>query len=471
MYKKNPVMTREEVIAEGIRDYIADNNMRHGEQLPGIREFAKLFNAGRETVSGAIELLSIAGHVRSKPRCGVFVLKDSTSDHDEKIDWEKIKKRSAHFHFNQKIEQFMNYIEKNEDNVIDISLPYILDDISSGNSGFTDLNGLSAISSVSVANSYFGQGLLELRESLSSYMASYGVNADPAQIVIANSFRDAAVLLGGILISSGSAVYYEEPGQLHSLTYLHTLGGVMRAIGTDRYGIKSEELIKVVREERRGILYTFPIYSFPTGLTTSKTRKREILKITSNADIPIVEMDLYRVLDFDAPTPYYSMDRNRGVIYVGSFNEILPLGLSLSWIVVPYKLLDLLKDMRFQLGNTVSYNTQMVISNMLNCGIFFRYLEDIKKHIGQAAEFSGEILKKHFGDIAKWTSAHPMVHWAELPFAGKILQVKGENIRTTSGEILSTSHPNHIIISKVCPNAERYEEVIIALRELVEQFL
>jgi GntR family transcriptional regulator of abcA and norABC len=472
MYRRDPVMSREEVIAEKIRDYVADNNMRPGERLPGIREFAKLFNAGRETISGAIELLSINGLLLSKPRCGVFVVEDSNVNPNTKIDWEKLKRRSAHFHFNQKIKQFMDYYtDENGDDLIDLSLPYVLKDISTGIPKFADLVVQSAFPSVSVANSCFGQGLLELRKGLSKYMASYGVNADPAQIVISNSLRDAAVLLGGILISNGSAIYYEEPGAMHCLTYLHTLGGVMRAVGTDRYGIKTEELIKAIREEKRGILYTFPLYSFPTGLTASKTRKQEILKITSKADIPIVEMDICRTLDTEAPAPYYAMDKNESTIYVGSFDGILPIGFSLSWIVAPYKLLDLLKDMRFQLGGAVCHTTQLFVSNMLNSGELCKYLEDFKKHIRDASDFSGSILKKHFGNIAKWISVHPLVHWMELPFAGKILQVKDRNIKVVTGDIFSGKHPNHIIVSKVSPDAERYEEAIINLRKLVERFL
>jgi GntR family transcriptional regulator of abcA and norABC len=471
MYKKDPLHSREEEIADKIREYIAENNMQQGDRIPAIKEFAKYFNAGKQTISGAIELLCIAGLLRSKTRSGVFVLGDSSTDFNERIDWGKVKKRSAHCHLNQKFRQHMNYMYAAGDDAIDLSLPHVLEDISGVIPKFSNLDSFITASTSSVSNSYFGQGLLVLREALCRYMASYGVDADPAQIVVLNSFREAAVFLGTILISNGTAVYYEEPGQLHPITYLHALGGVMRGIGTDGYGIKTEILIQSVRKEKSGILYTFPVYSMPTGITTSKTRKRDVLKITSRAEIPIIEMDLYRQLDFDAPSTYYSMDKNDGVIYVGSFNELFPLGLSLTWVVVPYKLLDLLKDLRSQLGGTVPYNIQMFISDMLNNGMFFKYLDDLKKHIKEASEFSGEILKKHFSGIAKWASVHPMLHWVELNFAGKILQVKDGSVRVMTGEIFSANHPNHIVISKVSPKRERYEEAIIALKELIKRFL
>jgi GntR family transcriptional regulator of abcA and norABC len=471
MYKKNPTVSKDEIIADRIRKYIAEKDIPAGVQLPSVREFAKMFDTSKETVSAAVELLSIAGLVLAKPRYGIFSLNDAAANPDAVIDWDKIKNRSTHFHLNHVVRNFLDYLEGGGDTLF-ISQAYAEDKTLVSLFEDPSLANMPTLTSQrDMIDSYYGQGLKSLREALSKHMASYGLYADPEQIVVTRSYRETIIILGSLLISKGSAVFFEDPGNLNSQTYLHTLGAAMRGIGADRHGISASELVKALKDEKCGVFFTFPVYSLPTGMTTSKTRKRDILRLLSGKNIPIVEVDLYRDLDFEAPAPYCSLDKTAGTIYVGSFDLVLPWGFSLSWVVVPRNMLVALKEIQFQHDCTASPLLQTQIRDILENGIYLKYLGNLKKYIDERAKHSDALMEKHLGGLIKWTGAHPLVYWAELPFPCRNLRNKNSDVRVATGDMYSQNHPNHIVISKVNPDVDEYEKGLIKLRDLIAKFV
>jgi DNA-binding transcriptional MocR family regulator len=471
MYKRHPTISREEYLADKIREYILEKALEGGEQLPSVKEFAKMFSAGKETVSGAIELLSIAGLVRIKPKYGVFVIKDPFADFREKINWEKIKNRNENFHLNPRLTHSLASSDTQADS-FNASLPFLTEEITQVIlSRVKSSNLCEPVSSVDLFNAYFGQGLYELRVSLSEHMASYGVRAEPEEIILIRSPRDAVTLLGMLLIAQGGTIFYEKPSVLFSQTYINATGGRMCGINIDKYGINIAELTKNIKEEKNTVLYTYPVFTMPLGNTASKTRKQEVLNLTSLNGIPIVEFDLYRDLDSHAPKPYYALSKNSSVIYTGSFYEILPHGFSLSWIAAPQKILRMIKELHFLLDFTVPHQNQRFVNSILNDGSYLRYLDTLKDYLKDRAEFADSIMNKHLRGIVKWSGGHPYVYWVELPFAGKVLQNNRSGLSVSLGDLYSRDHPNHIVVSKVSPVKERYEEAIIALKNLLLQFI
>jgi GntR family transcriptional regulator of abcA and norABC len=334
------------------------------------------------------------------------------------------------------------------------------------------LRGLaSKLSDYDITVAAYGQGLPELRATLSKHMATYGISAEPEQIVITRSFREIAMMLGNILIAKGSGIFYDEPGSLSFHTYLRTLGGRMRGIKMDKYGPVASEFVNAIKESRNGLFYTMPVYVYPSGVTTSKTRKLDLLKIAVNTNIPIVELDIFRELDWTAPLPYYSLDRTSSVIYVGTLNGVLPLGFGISWVVAPQKILDMLKDIQYQYDLTVSLNDQLFINEILLNGVYLKYLDALKIYLKKRSELADNIMEKHLKGLVKFRGSHPTVYWLELPFAAKNLLTFANGINISTGDLFSENHPNFISISKIHPETNKYEEAIITLKNLVCSFI
>jgi GntR family transcriptional regulator of abcA and norABC len=473
MYKKYPDVSRTEHIADKIKEYVAEKKIEADEQLPSVRDFTKMFFSSIETVSGALELLSIAGLVRIKPNIGIFVIKDSFTDFNAKVDWEQVKSRSTLFYSDPRIHQLVSPKETDKDSIYlswgqinDTGLSEIL---------YNEMGKLGKLaanfSDYDLTLAAYGQGLPELRETLSEHMASYGISASPEQIIITRTFRDTAMILSNLLTAKGSGIFYDEPGSLSFHTYLRTLGGKMCGIGMDKHGPVVSELVNAVKANKNSIFYTIPLYVYPTGITTSKIRKSEVLKIAVNANMPIVELDIYRELDKTAPIPYYALDRTSGVIYVGTFNSVLPLGFGISWVVAPRKILEMLKDLQYQYDWTVSVNDQLFMNEILLNGVYLKYLDALRIYLKQRTDFADMVLEKHLKGLVKIRGLHPTVYWLELPFAAKNLLLPNSGLNISTGELFSKNHPNFIAISKVQPKMDKYEEGIISLKKLICSFM
>ncbi len=62
-----------EQVVESILQYIKDNNMKSGDQIPTESEFAELFKVSRTSIREAMKALSINGVVSSTPGKGTFL--------------------------------------------------------------------------------------------------------------------------------------------------------------------------------------------------------------------------------------------------------------------------------------------------------------------------------------------------------------------------------------------------------------
>src|ERR1700730_9674310 len=72
----------------------------------------------------------------------------------------------------------------------------------------------------------------------------------------------------------------------------------------------------------------------PTGATMSAGKKRELVRILSSHEIPLLEDDVYAELQFaSTPSlPSKAFDRNGLVLHCGSFSKCLAPGYRLGWV-------------------------------------------------------------------------------------------------------------------------------------------
>jgi DNA-binding transcriptional MocR family regulator len=317
---------------------------------------------------------------------------------------------------------------------------------------------------------YLSSGLGELKENLVSHMRQYGMQADTRQVLICSRVYEAVGLVENLLLRSGSAFIYEMPFLYHYQFYHRALGAYRYGVDMDDEGVKENDLIKVISETKNTVFLTAPLFSLPTGATTSLSRKMRILKICANAGVPIIEIDEFRDLDTLAPKPYFNLSNGENTIYIGSFTRMLPYGLPLSWIVLPFRLVGALNDIQFQLNKGPSTYIQLLINEMLKDGSYYEYIAQLKEYLKERGKFSRDVLNRYLGDIAEIADKHPFAFWVKLPIVSKKL-FSQKHFKFAVGGIFSGNNPNHILISKTFPEKNRYEEAIALLRKQIDRFL
>jgi DNA-binding transcriptional MocR family regulator len=83
--------------------------------------------------------------------------------------------------------------------------------------------------------------------------------------------------------------------------------------------------------------YCQPIAHNPTGLRVDERVARRLVEVARHHQVPIVEdgFDMSLAYGRRPPVPLRALDRDRLVLYIGTFSKILFPGLRLGWLVAP----------------------------------------------------------------------------------------------------------------------------------------
>ncbi len=182
-------------------------------------------------------------------------------------------------------------------------------------------------------------GLPALREAITSYLAvSRGVVCQPAQIMITGGYQAAIGFLARLLLRSGDAVWFEEPGYFLARQALEAASVRLIPVPVDEDGL----CVGIAQTQAPDALLAVvtPAHQSPSGVALSLPRRQALLAWAASSGAWIVEDD------YDSEFHYVgrklpalkSLDTADRVIYAGSFSKTLFPGLRLGYLVMPMSL-------------------------------------------------------------------------------------------------------------------------------------
>lgn len=221
------------------------------------------------------------------------------------------------------------------------------------------------------------KGCAVLRNAIADYLYRYrGMVADPRRIIIGSGseqlYEMALKLLGrdniyGIEDPSYSqirAVYLGAGAKICPLTF-----------GKD--GIESSSL----QQNRFDILHVTPFHSYPSGVTTSISKRYEYLKWAENNQSYIIEDDFDS--EFFIPghpiEPLYSLDTHQSVIYINTFSKSLSSSMRMGYMILPCALLDEYDAKLGMFSCSVPVLDQYVLAEFIVNGSFERHLNRARR--------------------------------------------------------------------------------------------
>ncbi|MBE7021948.1 MAG: PLP-dependent aminotransferase family protein [Ruminococcaceae bacterium] len=220
------------------------------------------------------------------------------------------------------------------------------------------------------------KGCAVLRNAIADYLLTYrGMVAEPARIIIGSGseqlYESVVKILGrdkcfGIEDPSYEqieAVYLGEGVRISKL-----------AMGAD--GIESEALLKGEMD----VLHVTPFCSYPTGVTTSASKRYEYLKWAGEGRY-IVEDDFNS--EFFMPgqpiEPLYSLDSKASVIYINTFSKSLSPSMRMGYMILPEALMPIYDERLGQFSCTVPVLDQYVLAEFIASGNFERHLNRMRR--------------------------------------------------------------------------------------------
>jgi len=275
------------------------------------------------------------------------------------------------------------------------------------------------------------EGYLPLRQFVCERMRRYGIDTEPANVVITNGAQQALDLIGKLLINPGDRVLVEEPTYLGALQAWNAYQAEYVSVPSDDDGLCTDDLESALRVGPK-FMYVLPNFQNPSGTTLPLTRRLELVRLSNKYGIPIVEDDPYGSLRFEGEhqPPLVALDvdfhrsyglNGRGymegnVIYLGTFSKTLAPGLRLGWVVAPVEVIDQIVTAKQGADLHTSNFTQMLAYEMVRTSFFDEHVRRIRTVYGERRLVMLDALARYFPEGCSWT--HPeggLFLWARVP--------------------------------------------------------
>ncbi|MRS12615.1 MAG: PLP-dependent aminotransferase family protein [Actinobacteria bacterium] len=263
------------------------------------------------------------------------------------------------------------------------------------------------------------EGRAEIRQVVVGLMAEIGVRVKADDLVITAGAQQALDLLAKIFIDPGDVIITEGPTYLGALQAFSAYQPRIICIPMDDEGMKTDLLAEEL--ERLGprgakFIYTIPNFQNPAGVTLSPARRRHLLDLAREYDIPVIEDDPYGRLRFEGghALPLRALDDD--VIYLGTFSKIFAPGLRLGWITAPKPILAkfiLAKQAADLCGSAYAQTTA---ERYFADTPWRKVLQDLTRAYAERRDTMIASLEEYFPSEARWTMpAGGFFVWVEMP--------------------------------------------------------
>ncbi|MBA7625962.1 2-aminoadipate transaminase [subsurface metagenome] len=409
-----------------LADLIETGILPAESRLPATREFSECLGVSRNTVVLAYQELEIGGLMTSRVGKGAFVNK--CLPRREKYP-EGILKPKMHYEglfstgwmrSSASLLPSLEQISDAEGDPDTISLASALPD--------RDLFPLGEFKDcLNSAMRRYGADLLTygppagfgaLLEYLPSFLAKRSIVCRSDELMIVSGIQQGLSLLGKLFIDPGDTVILENLTYPGALRMFRSLQANCIGIALDAEGIRVDILENVLKRKNVKMIYTIPTFHNPTGTILSIERRKAMVELCRKHQVIIVEDDYAHELGFEGkePLPLKAWDDCDGIIYLGSFSEILFPGIRLSFILAPRRILEKLIIIKQSSDLYTNRILQGALLEFCRKGFLAKHLKRKRLVYRKRRDALLEALGRYFKEDFTWQKpSGGLFQWVDLP--------------------------------------------------------
>ncbi|MUK87838.1 aminotransferase class I/II-fold pyridoxal phosphate-dependent enzyme [Ornithinibacillus sp. L9] len=448
-------------VYEQLRDYILNGTVKVNDKMPSTRELSNSLGVSRNIIIEVYDQLVAEGYLIVRPRSGTYVAPGSTFN------------KSQH-------QQSYNSEEKHHENTNKELIDFKAATPAMDHFPRKIWGRLAKEVYYDAPNSIFGyhssEGIIELKEELSRYLLrNRGVVSHPDQIMITSGATQALSLITNLLIKNNEYVAVEDPVSDEMRTIFSYGGAAISPIPVDDKGIKPEELSQV---NPPGFVFILPSHQFPLGGTLTIQRRIQLIEYARKFNCYIVEDDYDSEFTYEGtPIPSVQGLKPDRVIYVGTFSKILSPSLRIGYVVLPTKLIDRFKKIKWFTDRHNSSLEQMILARFIKEGYIERHVRKMKRIYKQRREALVKSLNQHFSDcsiLGHAAGMHLVVEFPSIKFSKRLIHwIQEHSVKIYSVEqysILKGKHSNKIVMGYGSLPTEKIEEGVRRLKKAIETY-
>ncbi len=262
-------------------------------------------------------------------------------------------------------------------------------------------------------------GRREMRETVCELVRDFDIHVDPDEVFITAGSQQALDFIGRVFINPGDHIIVEGPSYLGALQAFSAYEPTFEVVDLDEEGMRTDLLEAKLAELGRGVakfIYVIPNFQNPAGVTMSLERRKRLLELSHEWDVPVIEDDPYGRLRFAGePVPCMrSMDDS--VIYLGTVSKTFAPGLRIAWMITPKPLIAKLNLCLQGAGLCVSAYNQVFCEHYFHDVDWRSVLDKTVVKYRERKDAMISALEEFFPPEAKWTNPEGgFFLWIELP--------------------------------------------------------
>jgi DNA-binding transcriptional MocR family regulator len=464
-----------EKLADDVETLIRKGVYRPGERVPSVRQASQQHRISITTVIRAYLLLESRGVLESRPQSGYFVSVRMAGGkpHADELRPTRPIAVSAPVDVSRLVLSTLRSI--GADDAVPLGSPYPDPTLFP----FEKLNRYA--SAVGRNKALWGitnalpPGCPDLVRQIARRYLENGMAVDPNEIIVTVGATEAINLCLQAVAKPGDVIAVESPTFYAMLHAIERSGMKAIEVATHpEYGIEIDALAKIVESQPIAACMVMPNFQNPLGFQMPDERKRELVEMLGNAQIPVIENGVYNELYFgdSHPVTLKSYDQKGIVLHCGSFSKSLTAAYRIGW-ALPGRYRDQVEKLKFLNTLTTSVIPQLAIAEFLERDGYEHHLRRVRKNYAQQASLMKAMVTRFFPAGTRMSNpAGGYVLWVELPAKAdsmKLYQMaleRGITIGPGYMFSISDSYRNFIRLNYSSPWSSEIEQAIVTVGKL-----
>lgn len=262
------------------------------------------------------------------------------------------------------------------------------------------------------------EGLYALRQQIARHAVYAGVSVSPDSVVTTVGTLNAIGLCVRVLTKPGDVVAVESPCYYGILQLIEANDLKAIEIPTHPETGMSLEALKLAMEQwpLKAVL-TVSSFSNPLGCSIPDERKKELVTLLEQYQVPLIEDDVYGDLYFgDRRTCTVKAFDTEGLVFLcSSLSKTIDPQLRVGWILASSYYEEILHR-KFVTMSSTPILPELVCAEILGQGVYERHLRQAREAYLQRYLRLVDLVSEHFPRVTKISRPQGgIVAWIELP--------------------------------------------------------
>lgn len=431
-----------EQVADRLQELITNGTLTPGDRLPSVRKLKQQLSVSLSTVLEAYRVLEDRGLITARPQSGYYV-KQTALQHPAEPSLTEPYAQICEIDLSLAFQLFNDIADPD---VIQLGAA-IPDPALLPIAQLNRLMGKVLREHPEAVHAYnIPLGCAELRSELAKRMLDAGCTIHPDQMVITNGAIEAIYLSLQAVTQPGDTVAVDSPTYFAVLEALKALRLKAFSLPTHpRDGISLTHLEEALQSEQVQACLLVSNFSNPLGSCMDDVKKKRLVGLLNQYQIPLIEDDVYGELYFEGnrPKAIKAFDTENRVLYCASMSKTLSPGLRIGWCIGGcYH--PRITQTKAIMNQTTAIAPQLTVAAFLASGGYDRHLRHLRRAYQTQTNRMLQAICDYFPPetcVTRPQGGH--VLWLEMPAGFDALELYEcalqQGIRIVPGPIFSAS--------------------------------